>query len=127
MLSRGAAVGALTPIHRPEPIYGGAITARYFMPHACHKALAITGAVGIATACVTPGTLAYDIAGAPAAPCTLAIEHPSSRLDVRLEADDASAEPVAFVVRTARRLFEGGVHARVPVRATTETQWLKST
>jgi len=42
-------------------------------------------------------------------PVDVAIEHPSGRLQVRMEqrADDPS--PVAFLVRTARRLFEGRV------------------
>src|SRR5258708_4413714 len=42
------------PVLLAPPFRGGSISARYFMPHACHKALAITGGGGIATACATP-------------------------------------------------------------------------
>ena len=42
-------------------------------------------------------------------PADLRIEHPSGQLDVRLEKHADYAEPAAFVVRTARRLFEGHV------------------
>jgi len=43
-------------------------------------------------------------------PATVRIEHPSGALDVRLETRDGSSESLAFVVRTARRLFDGFVY-----------------
>jgi len=82
---------------------------RYFMPHSCHAALAITGSVAVATAAVTPGTLAHAVAGDRALPAMFAIEHPSGRLEVTLDHHPDYAEPAAYVVRTARRLFEGHV------------------
>jgi 2-methylaconitate cis-trans-isomerase PrpF len=42
-------------------------------------------------------------------PARIRIEHPSGHLNVRLEKHPDYAEPAAFVVRTARRLFEGHV------------------
>lgn len=104
----------------PKPVLlapsqnGGVFSARYFMPHACHNALAITGAVGLATACMHPGTVAHMIAGGVTPPATLAIEHPLGHLDVRLEALDGRSGPVVSVIRTARRLFEGAVYVRNP-------------
>jgi len=102
------------PVLLAPPFRGGSISARYFMPHACHKALAITGGVGIATACATPGTIAEQIAGRLTIPCSVAVEHPSGRLEIGLEGAPGRREPVALVVRTARRLFEGAVFACVP-------------
>jgi 2-methylaconitate cis-trans-isomerase PrpF len=102
------------PVLVAHPQRQGTISGRYFMPASCHKAFAITGAVGIATACVKPGTVASALIGEIALPRTLTIEHPSGRLDVKLESVAGSAEPVASLVRTARRLFEGAVFARVP-------------
>ena len=102
------------PVLLAKPRAGGTISARYFMPHACHKAMAITGGVGLATACATTGTIAQQMTGPVALPRTLGIEHPSGRLDVRLEIMPGQPAPVALVVRTARRLFEGAVFARVP-------------
>ncbi|MFD1625171.1 4-oxalomesaconate tautomerase [Azospirillum griseum] len=99
----------------PKPVLlapatrGGTLSVRYFMPHDCHKALAITGSVAIATACATPGTLAASMIGALGLPADVTLEHPSGRLTVRL---DGTATPQAAVQRTARRLFEGAVFAR---------------
>jgi len=97
------------PVLIAPPAKGGTICARYFMPHSCHAALAITGSVAVATAAVTPGTLAHAIAGDRALPVMFAIEHPSGRLEVTLDHHPDYAEPAAYVVRTARRLFEGHV------------------
>lgn len=102
----------------PKPVLlapatrGGTLAVRYFMPHDCHKALAITGAVAVATACATPGTLAAAMVGAQALPIDVALEHPSGRLTVRLELSAHRQAPLAAVQRTARRLFEGSVFAR---------------
>jgi 2-methylaconitate cis-trans-isomerase PrpF len=97
------------PVLIAPPARGGSLCGRYFMPHLCHAAFAITGSVAVATAAVTPGTLAATLAGHISLPADLRIEHPSGRLDVRLEKHPDYAEPAAFVVRTARRLFEGHV------------------
>ena len=97
------------PVLIAPPRHGGTLAGRYFMPHLCHGAFAITGSVAVATAAVTPGTLPAILAGSPAMPTDLRIEHPSGHLDVRLEKHPDHAEPAAFVVRTARRLFEGHV------------------
>lgn len=99
----------------PKPVLiapaarGGSLAGRYFMPHLCHGAFAITGAVAVATAAVTPGTLPAVLTGSRPLPTDLRIEHPSGHLDVRLEKHPDYTEPAAFVVRTARRLFEGHV------------------
>lgn len=103
------------PVLVAAPKRGGTIAGRYFMPASCHNAFAITGAVALATACVKPGTVAAELAGRVALPTTVTIEHPSGRLDVRLDIPAGRDEPVASLVRTARRLFEGAVFARVPL------------
>lgn len=97
------------PVLLSPPVAGGAIRVRYLMPHACHPALAITGAVGISTAIVTAGTLAARMTGPVALPSDLRIEHPSGSLTLRVERPDPAASPVVYVLRTARRLFEGAV------------------
>jgi 2-methylaconitate cis-trans-isomerase PrpF len=97
------------PVLIAPPSRGGTLAGRYFMPHLCHGAFAITGSVAVATAAVTPGTLPAMLIGSRPLPTDLRIEHPSGRLDVRLEKHADYAEPAAFVVRTARRLFEGHV------------------
>jgi 4-oxalomesaconate tautomerase len=97
-----------------RPAQGGNIASRYFTPHACHKAHAVTGALAVATAAVLPGTVASRfveprgfLGG------VLAIEHPSGRIEVDLVTNGSGASPVverASFVRTARRIFEGHVY-----------------
>ena len=53
------------PVLVSSPRTGGTIAVRYFTPHACHRSVAATGAVGLATACVLPGSLAQEFAGPP--------------------------------------------------------------
>ncbi len=103
------------PVLVSAPTAGGTLCARYFTPRACHRAVAATGAVGIATACVMPGSLAWQIAGPPPTGPTalITIEHPAGRIPIELELAAPGAEvPVlrAALVRTARRLFAGNVY-----------------
>jgi len=102
------------PVLVAPPRAGGTLAARYFMLHACHNAFATTGAVAVGTAAVTPGTIIADVAGTPAMPVDVLIEHPSGTMQVRLEKRPGDRAPVAFLVRTARRLFEGRVLVDLP-------------
>lgn len=110
------------PVLLSAPRHGGQLQVRYFMPHHCHTALAITGGVGIATAAVTPGTLANTFVGCVDLPVGITLEHPSGALDVGLSRRSDDAPVVASVVRTARRLFEGCVFATSPF-STEARQW----
>ena len=123
---RRMGLGDVTDMVIPKPILlapptpGATIAARYFMPHSCHTAVAITGAVCIAAACCTKGTIAHDLAQLPQPDAQgrrmLIIEHPSGRTPVEVEQDPATAEiRRVSVIRTARRLFEGFVHVREQV------------
>ena len=42
--------------------HGGAIDTRTFIPHRVHEAIGVLGAVSVATACVTPGSVAAQVA-----------------------------------------------------------------
>ena len=100
----------------PKPVLisksnpGGDLNVRYFMPQQCHPSLATTGAVGIATACVTADTVAFMLIGGRKPPAVLVLEHPSGRLEVKLEMREGKM--IAGILRTARRLFEGKVFAK---------------
>jgi len=121
-LEAGAAMGLgdVRKLVIPKPVLvararnGGTLTGRYFMPHACHNAFAITGTVAVGTGAVTPGTLIAEIARTPKMPVDIVIEHPSGRIQVRLEERAGEKAPVAYLLRTARRLFEGRVLVRAP-------------
>ena len=96
-----------------KPRHGGAMTSRYFVPDACHRAHPVTGTVCIASACAIPGTVASQIAPLPPAPQgVVRIEHPSGMIIIDLDVDFAGGKQElrrAALVRTARRIFEGSV------------------
>jgi len=116
---RRMGMGDVTNHVTPKPVListtknGGDINVRYFMPHECHPSLATTGAVGIATACITADTVASKLIGLRTPPLVLSIEHPSGHLDVKLQ--EREGKVIAGILRTARRLFDGHVFAK-PVR-----------
>ncbi|CAN1559571.1 prpF, probable AcnD-accessory protein PrpF [Rhabdaerophilaceae bacterium] len=102
------------PVLIAEPTHGGTLSARYFMPHSAHKALAVTGAVGIAMACATPGTIANAVVSGIETGAPIRIEHPSGCLELTLTEPNPQRPIEASLVRTARKIFEGSVFVSVP-------------
>ena len=103
-----------------EPRDGGNICTRTFIPHVCHRSVGVLGAVTVATACLMPGSVANDIAVVPDGDeKTLAIEHPTGSLSVRLvtgQSDDGMIQiDKAGVIRTARMLLRGDVFVGSPI------------
>lgn len=84
---------------------GADMQARYFTPHDCHRAMAVTGGVTLAAAARMPGTLARQAAGGDPGQ-VVRIAHPSGVMEVPigLEGDEVAW---AGTLRTARRIFEG--------------------
>jgi 2-methylaconitate cis-trans-isomerase PrpF len=105
------------PVIVGAPTQGGDLAARYFVPHACHKALAVTGSVGLATACATAGTIPSTFLRDASLPRTIIIEHPSGCIQLRL--DQRDGKPSVSLLRTARRIFEGAIFGRVETAAAT--------
>jgi hypothetical protein len=89
------------------PAAGGAshFTARYFTPHECHRAMAVTGGITLATAARTPGTIVAEAAGGDPGD-VVRIAHPSGVMEVPIGLEDG-AVAWAGTLRTARRIFEG--------------------
>lgn len=86
------------------------VRSRYFTPHACHRAHAATGAVGVAAAYLMPGTVAHDCGGpAPQAGYrSVRIEHPSGAMSIDVKLNDTSGEvQAAGMLRTARKIMKG--------------------
>lgn len=86
------------------------LRSRYFTPHACHRAHAATGAVGVAAAFLMAGTVAHDCGGPAPRPGYrgVRIEHPSGGMDIDVRLDAASGEVrAAGLVRTARKIMKG--------------------
>jgi 4-oxalomesaconate tautomerase len=93
---------------------GGALCTRTFIPHRCHAAIGVLGAVSVATACVLRGSVAEAVARLPESGRTLiSVEHPGGEFTVDLEID-ASQTPVRVLrsglLRTARAIMEGTVY-----------------
>lgn len=93
------------------PRHGGTVTTRTFIPHRVHAAIGVLGAVSVAAAVRTPGTVAHQAD----ADRTVHIEHPTGTFDVGIDLDPAGAATRvrrSSVVRTARKLSDGLVWPR---------------
>ncbi|MEQ5220589.1 4-oxalomesaconate tautomerase [Providencia alcalifaciens] len=98
------------PILVSPAIHGGTINVRYFMPHKCHGALAVTGAIAIATGCMISGTVIERYLQGRVNMQQIAIEHLSGKFEVALTNPTDNPEEIqASIIRTARKLFEGKV------------------
>lgn len=95
-----------------EPRQGGCITTRTFIPHRCHAAIGVLGAVSVATACLLPEGPASRLAAIPPGrEKSLSVEHPTGAFTVVATLDDSGAVKTAGVLRTARKLADGTVFA----------------
>jgi 4-oxalomesaconate tautomerase len=95
------------------PRAGGHVNTRTFIPHDCHAAIGVLGAVSVATACILPGTVAEGIAVVPeGSHKQMSVEHPSGEFSVTLDVGGTVDEPEvlkAGLLRTARLIMRGEV------------------
>ena len=93
------------------PLNGGTINTRTFIPHVCHEAIGVLGAVSTATACLLKGSVMDGIA-IVYDKSNLSIEHPSGEFTVYLDITNKNSNIIinhAGVIRTARLLSKGEV------------------
>ena len=94
-----------------QPLQGGAICTRSFIPHVCHDSIGVLAAVTVGTAIRLPGSICEGIAQrqAGAAVETIPIEHPSGVMTVTLSrsASHHDESPQLALLRTARVLMRG--------------------
>lgn len=114
---RSKVVPKMTLIAAPR--CGGDLTTRTFIPHKCHAAIGVLGAVTVGTACVLPGSITSDLVSLPHGEVKrVSVEHPSGEFSLEIEIDDKSRGELNVVrsslIRTARALFRGDV--LVPAR-----------
>lgn len=100
------------PVLIGKPISGGDLAIRYFTPGNCHTALATTGAVSLGLAATIPTSLVGRQFPELTLPATLAWEHPTGQLRIRVEKAAGDNSPTVSVMRTTRRLFEGAALVR---------------
>ena len=95
------------------PRAGGHINTRTFIPHDCHTAIGVLGAVSVATACILPGTVAAGIAVVPEGTRKqMSVEHPAGEFSVTLDLGGTAENPEvlkAGLLRTARLIMRGEV------------------
>jgi len=90
----------------------GAVSTRTFIPHRCHAAIGVLGAVSVATACLLKGSTAYEMARRGTGPVRhLKIEHPSGEMTVVAGLNAAGVVTSAAILRTARKLMDGRIFA----------------
>ena len=106
-----ATVPKMTLVSAPRS--GGSICTRTFIPHRCHEAIGVLGAVSVATALRLPGGVGAELLVPGSDPDLVEIEHPTGTFAARVELADGPAGPVvgrSGIVRTARKLFDGTVY-----------------
>ena len=104
-------VPKMTMVSAPRD--GGAISTRTFIPHRCHKAIGVLGAVSVATACLIEGTPAHALAATGEGRTrNLAVEHPTGEMTVVATLDGGGAVESAGILRSARKLMDGEVFPR---------------
>lgn len=112
----GSLENATTPkiVLVSAPAEGGAIRTRSFIPSRVHEAIGVLGAASVAAAVRLPGTVARALADQPPTGRALRVEHPTGFFDlfVDLIPGDAPEIGPARVIRTARMIMDGRVHAR---------------
>jgi 4-oxalomesaconate tautomerase len=98
-----------------SPREGGSLTTRTFIPHRCHEAIGVLGAVSVATAALIPGSTAFDLLGTVHED-TVVLEHPTGTMAAVVELgfgpDGTPLVKRAGIVRTARKLMDGIVYPR---------------
>ncbi len=96
------------------PIAGGSVHTRTFIPHRCHQAIGVLGALSVAAACHLPGSPAASVGSVATDSDLVRLEHPSGSFDVtlRLNLDDGPRVESAGIIRTARKLMDGIVYPR---------------
>jgi 4-oxalomesaconate tautomerase len=90
------------------PRDGGSVCTRTFIPHRCHEAIGVLGAVSVATAALLPEGPAADVAELDGSHGTVVVEHPTGTFEAVVDL----ASQRAGIIRTARKLMDGVVFPR---------------
>ena len=100
-----------------EPRAGGHLNTRTFIPHRCHDAIGVLGAVSVATAALLPGSPAADVVDSVEHDSgVVTLEHPTGTFDAVVEVEIGGGGKLvvrrAGIIRTARKLMDGVVYPR---------------
>jgi 4-oxalomesaconate tautomerase len=106
-------VPKLTMVAPPQA--GGDLCTRTFIPHRCHQAIGVLGAVSVATAALLPGSSAATILADHRRGEVFTLEHPTGSFAAAVAVATEDGVPVvrrAGIIRTARKLMDGYVFPR---------------
>lgn len=95
------------------PLHGGFVHTRTFIPHVCHTAIGVLGAVSTATGSLLPGSVAEGIAQPPNDSSFFSIEHPSGEFTIELDLSIDGQRVIckkSAVLRTARLISSGNAY-----------------
>lgn len=95
------------------PADGGSLRTRTFIPHRCHDAIGVLGALTVAVAAKVPGTTAHPLVEGDGD--LIVLEHPTGVFETAVEVsvgDDGVEVERAGLIRTARKLMDGTAFPR---------------
>lgn len=98
------------------PRAGGSLCTRTFIPHRCHDAIGVLGAVSVATAALLARGPAAEVAKLDGSG-TVTIEHPTGTFEAAVDlatGKGTTSVERAGIIRTARKLMDGTVFPREP-------------
>ena len=96
------------------PRHDGHISTRTFIPHRCHDAIGVLGALSVATAAKLAGSPAASVLAQQEGD-SVVLEHPTGSFEAVVEVSHTDSGPTvgrAGIVRTARKLMDGTVFGR---------------
>lgn len=94
-------------------VNGGVLNTRTFIPHVCHEAIGVLGAVSVASAIFLEGSVPAAVATTLFQQDVISVEHPTGEFSARLDISSNNGTPVfnkSGVIRTARLLSKGLVY-----------------
>lgn len=94
-------------------VNGGVLNTRTFIPHVCHEAIGVLGAVSVASAIFLEGSVPAAVATTLFQQDVISVEHPTGEFSIRLDISSNNGTPVfnkSGVIRTARLLSKGLVY-----------------
>ncbi|PWI32675.1 4-oxalomesaconate tautomerase [Vibrio albus] len=86
----------------------GTISARYYVPKRCHKAIAVTGSIAITMSLCHQGTVSSNLVQLEDKLVDCCIEHPSGFIDLKVARKGDKVSSVSLI-RTAKKIFEGNL------------------
>jgi 4-oxalomesaconate tautomerase len=93
-----------------SPVNGGMLNTRTFIPHVCHEAIGVLGAVSVASAILVKGSVAASIAEIDRDSNLISIEHPTGEFSIQFDVSNENGKLMfhqSGVIRTARLLSKG--------------------